>query len=101
MSHLDFKTSGFLSSKFKFAKAIHAYIDIHTHIYISIISMPLSLLFDLPLRSNKLHSTGQFPILLTMVMADQTFWYSSLEALMMQSFVMGITYLTTHKPQVQ
>ena len=34
-------------------------------------------------------------------MADQTFWYSSLEALMMQSFVVGFTYLTTHKQQVQ
>lgn len=53
--------------------------------------------FDLPLRSNKLNSTGQFPILLTMVIADQTFWYSSLEALIMQTFVMGFTYFTTQK----
>jgi hypothetical protein len=54
-------------------------------------------MFDLPLRSNKLNNTGQFPIILTMVIADQTFWYSSLEALIMQTFVMGFTYFTTQK----
>jgi hypothetical protein len=32
-----------------------------------------------------------------MVIADQTFWYSSLEALIMQTFVMGFTYFTTQK----
>ena len=104
VSQLDFKTSEFLSSKFKCAKVIYAYIDIDTHIYKHYqhgIRVSISLLFDLPLRSNKLHSTGQFPILLTMVMADRTFRYSSLEALMMQRFVMGFTYLTRHKPQVQ
>ena len=50
--------------------------------------------FHLPLRSNKLKSTGQFPMLRTMVVADQTFWYSSLETLMIHSFVMGFTYFT-------
>ena len=73
-------------------------INTHTHIYKHYQQgnrVSISLLFELPLRSNKLNSTGQFPMLLTMVMADQTFWYSSLEALMMQSFVVGFTYLTT------
>ena len=73
-------------------------INTHTHIYKHYQQgnrVSISLLFELPLRSNKLNSTGQFPMLLTKVMADQTFWYSSLEALMMQSLVVGFTYLTT------
>jgi hypothetical protein len=49
---------------------------------------------ELSLRSNKLKTTGQFPMLLTMLIADQTFWYSSLELLMMHTFVMGFTYFT-------
>ena len=103
MSRLDFRTYGFLSSKFKCANIMYVNIDTHTCIYIKALSawVSISLLFDLPLRSSKLNSKGQFPILLAMVMVDHTFWYTSLEALMMQRFVMGFTYLTTHKPQVQ
>eukprot|EP00268_Persea_americana_P069406 TRINITY_DN9859_c1_g1_i1.p2 TRINITY_DN9859_c1_g1~~TRINITY_DN9859_c1_g1_i1.p2 ORF type:complete len:111 (-),score=15.72 TRINITY_DN9859_c1_g1_i1:60-392(-) len=48
----------------------------------------------LPLRSSKLNITGQFTILLTMVIADQTFWCSSREALIVHTFVIGFTYLT-------
>lgn len=58
-------------------------------------------LLNLPLRSNKLNNTGQFPMLLTKVIADQTFWYSSLEALTIHSFVMGFTYFTARKQDLQ
>lgn len=47
-----------------------------------------------PLKSNKLNITGQFPILLIIVIDDQTFWCSSLAALIIHTFVMGFTYLT-------
>ena len=47
-----------------------------------------------PLRSNKLNRTGQSAILLTMVIAAHTFWYSSLEALMIHILVMSFAYLT-------
>lgn len=50
----------------------------------------------LPDKSSKLNTTGKFPILLTIVMEAHTFSYSSLEALMMHTLVIGFTYLTAH-----
>jgi len=50
----------------------------------------------LPDKSSKLNTTGKFPMLLTIVMEAHTFSYSSLEALMMHTLVIGFTYLTAH-----
>lgn len=49
---------------------------------------------NIPLMSSKLNSTGQFPKLLTMLIAAHTFLWSSLEVLIMHSFVIGFTYFT-------
>jgi hypothetical protein len=56
-----------------------------------IVSQSLS---HLPLMSSKLNATGIFPMHLTIVIAAQTFWWSSRDTRTMQSFVTGLTYLT-------
>jgi hypothetical protein len=47
-----------------------------------------------PLMSSRLNDTGIFPMHLTIVIAAQTFWWSSHDTRIMQSFVTGLTYFT-------